>query len=83
MAEFRMETYRILDITQASEYLALSAENKAWYDLFMSCGVINLETGSLAQEKLWGMFDENSNTGKELRDPDNRFVIIPQAPDPV
>lgn len=78
MEDFRIETYRILDVTKASEYLALSDENKVWYDLFISSGIVNLAEGSLAQEKLWGMFDEESNTGKELRDPANRFVIIPQ-----
>lgn len=79
MADFRIETHRIISITKASEYLALSTENKAWYNLFMSAGKINLETGSLAQEKLWGMFDAESNTGADLRDPENRFVLVPAA----
>ena len=77
MADFRIEAYRIIDITKASEYLALSVEDKAWYNLFISAGIVNLEVGSLAQEKLWDMFGEETNTGAELRDPANRFVVVP------
>ncbi len=77
MAEFLIETYRIVSLTKASEYLALSAENKAWYNLFVSAGLIDLSTDSLAQEKLWGMFDTESNTGSDLRDVSNGLVLPP------
>lgn len=71
------EAYRIISLTKASEYLALSAENKAWYDLFISAGLVDLTEGSLAQEKLWDMFDAESNTGSDFRDVNNGLVVPP------
>ena len=68
------ETYRILNCTKASEYLALSDQNKDWYRLFISAVHLDLSEGSLAREKLWDMFDEESNTGKEIRNPANGLV---------
>lgn len=78
MTDFRIETYRILDITKASEYLALSNQNKAFYDIFISAGIVNLSEGSVVQIALWNMFDENTETGQKLRDESNRFVLIEQ-----
>ena len=77
MTDFRIEAHRIIDITRADEYEALSDSDKEWYKIFMSAGVINLETGSIAQDKLWDMFEAESQTGTELRDEDNRFVLVP------
>jgi len=68
MSEFKVETYRIINSTKASEYAALSAGNKEWYKIFISAGIIDLEEGTLAREKLWDMFDAESNTGKNFRD---------------
>lgn len=82
MTEFLIETYRIVNFTKASEYLALSAENKVWYSLFVSAGKVDLSTNSLAQEKLWGMFDDESSTGKDFRDVDNGLVAPPPVEEP-
>ena len=81
MADFRIETYRILNATEASEYQALSAANKDFYKIIISAGIVNLEPGSIVRETLWGMFDDESVTGQALRDPENRFVLIPAAED--
>ncbi len=77
MADFLIETYRILNLTKASEYLALSDGNKAWYNLFVSAGKVDLSVGSLAQEKLWDIFDEETNTGADFRDVVNGLVQPP------
>jgi len=81
MPDFRIETYRILDVTKASEYQALSDNDKALYNLFISAGTVNLEENSIVQKKLWNMFGENTETGQRLRDPLNLFVLIPQQPE--
>ena len=77
MPDFRIETYRILNVTEASEYQALSAANKDFYKIIISAGIVNLAPGAIVRETLWSMFDEESVTGQALRDPDNRFVLIP------
>ena len=77
MAEFLVETYRIVNLTKASEYFALSDNDKEWYKLFVSAGIINLEEGSLAKEKLWDMFDEESNTGRDFRNINNGLLPNP------
>jgi hypothetical protein len=82
MSDFRIETYRIFDVTNPSEYLALNAQNKSIYNLIVSMGTVNLLEGSMAQTLLWAMFPEQSVTGANLRNTANRFVLIPQDPDP-
>lgn len=77
--EFRIETYRIFDVTAPSEYLALSAQNKENYKTILSLGIVNLSDGTLGQTLLWGMFPEGTVTGDALRNPDNRFILIEQV----
>lgn len=81
MGDFRIETYRIFDVTEPSEYLALGAQNKNVYNLIISMGIVNLAEGSSAQTLLWDMFPEESDTGARLRDAANRFVLIEQEPE--
>ena len=75
--EFLIETYRILELTKAREYLALSDENKIWYNLIISAGKVDLSEDSLAKEKLWDMFDEDSNTGKDFRNVEKGLINPP------
>jgi hypothetical protein len=39
----------ILENTDATEYLALAADKKAWFQLFISAGTLNMNTGSQAR----------------------------------
>lgn len=82
LPEFLIPTYRILDATDSSEWAALSDLNKQIYQLFMSVGKLNLQTGSIAQVRLWAMFGAGTVTGAALRDPANRFVEVPNEPTP-
>ena len=82
MAELLIQTYRILSITKASEYQNLSETDKAWYNLFISAGIVDLQEESLVQEKLWDMFNEETNTGRELRDVNNGLTLPQVAEEP-
>lgn len=75
---FTVETNRIFEITEPSEYLALSANNKHAYDVMMSLGNVDLNEGTLVHTLLWGMFDENTVTGGKLRDPSGGLTFIPR-----
>jgi hypothetical protein len=77
MPSVTMKTYRIVNVTDATEYNALSDNNKAAYNLIMSCGITDLEPGSPAYNHLWSMFPEGTTTGDALRDPANRFLVRP------
>jgi hypothetical protein len=45
-------TYQILEATDSDEYMALDANKKAWYNLFISAGVLDMGDGS----KAWDLF---------------------------
>ena len=75
---FTIETSRIFEITEPSEYLALSVNNRHAYDVIMSLGNVDLNEGTLVQTLLWNMFGENTATGGKLRDPDNGLVYVPR-----
>jgi len=81
--EFRIETCRILSITKLSELVALSDTNKELFKLIISAGTVDLQDGSWVKDRLWTMFPENSVTGSALRNPDNRFILIPNEPTPI
>lgn len=82
MSAFRIETYRIFDVTEVDEYFSLDEKNRMLYERILSLGTVDLLEGGTAQTLLWKMFDENTRTGARLRDPANLFVLIPQLPDP-
>lgn len=78
---FTVETSRIFELTEPSEYLALNENNKHAYDVIMSLGKVDLNEGTLVHTFLWGMFGENTVTGGKLRDPDNGLVYVPREED--
>lgn len=82
---FRIETYRIFEIIDSAEYLALSDNNKDALRIMLSLGYIDLSEDSSARTKLWNMFDENTDTGAALRDEANRLdctkVVVPYEPE--
>ena len=78
---FTVETNRIFDITEPSEYVALNENNKRAYDVIMSLTNVDLNEGSLAQTLLWNMFGENSVTGARLRDKANGLVFVERPPE--
>jgi hypothetical protein len=45
-------TYQILEATDSDEYTALNANKKAWYNLFISAGILDMGDGS----KAWDLF---------------------------
>jgi len=45
-------TYQILEATDSDEYTALDANKKAWYNLFISAGILDMSDGS----KAWDLF---------------------------
>jgi len=69
MAErFLRDTYRILESTDPSEYVALSDADKALYQLIISAGKVNFADGTLVRSVLWGMFGEGSVTRAKYED---------------
>ena len=79
---FLAETYRIIDCTKLSELAALSDTNKELYKLFISAKMLNLAEGSVARERLWAMFPENTETGQKIRDYSSGLVLKPSPPNP-
>ena len=77
MPAVTVKTYRILNITEPSEYNALSAAYKEAYKVAISAFVVDLEPGTPVYNNLWAMFPEGSTTGDALRDPANRFLVHP------
>jgi hypothetical protein len=43
-------TYKILEVTDSDEYMALDANKKHWYDLFISAGTLDMNDGSKARD---------------------------------
>ena len=78
---FTVETNRIFDVTEPSEYVALNENNKRAYDVIMSLGKVDLNEGSLAHTLLWNMFNENSVTGARLRDGANGLIFVEPPPE--
>jgi hypothetical protein len=58
--------YQILEATDASEYLALSDNNKEAYRLIISCGRIMLNDDSSLKTKLLTMFPSGTATHSSL-----------------
>lgn len=61
-----VQTHEILDATDASEYNALSDNNKDAYKMIISCGLVDLSDNTSARTKLWNMFDAQSTTRANL-----------------
>jgi len=80
--EFRIETYRILSVVKLAELSGLSDNNKELFGLIISAGIVDLQDNSWVKNRLWLMFPADSVTGAALRDPENRFVMIPNEPTP-
>jgi len=45
-----ISTSKILEATDSDEYTALDANKKAWYDLFISAGFLDMSDGSKARD---------------------------------
>jgi len=59
-------TYKILALTDASEYNALSDANKDAYRMIISCGKARLIEGADLLDKLYNMFGEGTTTRDNL-----------------
>lgn len=68
MAQFLIETYRILSLTDWDEYIVLTGQAKKEYNLIISAGKVDLSEGSLVQTRLWGIFPQGTVTGDTFRD---------------
>ena len=62
MATNVFPSYVIFNATNRNEYLALSAANKALYQLVVSLGLVDMEAAGNAKAILWSLFDEGSET---------------------
>ena len=78
-----MATWRILSVTDLQELSNLSDNNKELFKLTISAGTVDLHEALWVRDRLWAMFPEDSITGAALRDPDNRFILIPNEPTPI
>jgi len=58
--------YQIFNATDSTEYLALSAANKALYQLVVSQSFVDMTEGKNAKTTLWVLFGEGSNTRDNL-----------------
>lgn len=47
-----ISTSKILEATDSDEYMALDANKKAWYNLFISAGMLDMSDGT----KAWDLF---------------------------
>jgi hypothetical protein len=59
-------TYLIMEATDASEFNALSDDNKDAYRQIISCGNADLGAGTAVHTKLLNMFDAQSTTRANL-----------------
>lgn len=66
MARILRGTYKILEATNPSEFAALTAANKALYQLIISAGKVDIAEGTTVRNVLWSMFDVDSITRGEL-----------------
>ena len=63
---FLKKTYKIIESTDPSEYIALSNANKDLYKIIISAGVVDINEDSLVRNILWGMFSEGTTTREGL-----------------
>jgi len=54
-------SHQVVDVTNIPEYSALSDNNKATFNLIVSCGQVNLNDGAV-KTWLWSVFDSESTT---------------------
>ena len=59
-------TYKILEATDPTEWSALSADNKVFYNIIISAGTINFAEGTLVRTILLGMFPSGITHDKLL-----------------
>ena len=77
-----MSTGRILSVTNLQELSNLSDTNKELFKLIISAGTVDLHEDLWVRDRLWTMFPADSITGAALRDPENRFILVPNEPTP-
>jgi len=70
---FRIETFKVFEVIDAAEYLALSDNNKDALKMILSLGHVDLSENSSARQKLWNMFADSTITGAALRNEANRL----------
>ena len=59
-------TYKILEATDPTEYVALAPGNVTLYKLIISAGIVDLGATTTARAVLWGMFGEGTTTRANL-----------------
>ena len=82
MSKMNGETFRIIECTDLTEYLALAEAKKDIYRIIVSAVNVDMTEGSKARTALWSMFPEGTTTGDALRDPTNGLVPLPFTPNP-
>lgn len=60
-------TFSILERTDPTEWVALSADNKELFQLLISAGRLYFSDGGQCRNILLGMFPEGTITGDKLR----------------
>lgn len=63
---YMFESHQIFNATDVSEYLVLTAANKALYQLVISQSHIDMADGKNARTALWTLFGEESATRANL-----------------
>lgn len=84
MSVVRASAYKILEITDSSEYNALSDANKEAYKMIISCGSADIATGTVLRTKLDNMFGEGSVTHTNLIELERSLLdwVDDMIPDP-
>jgi len=66
LASSHFETYRLIEVIVPSEYNALSDANKERIKMILSCGTIDMRSGSFIREMIFGLFPEGTDTYSAL-----------------
>ena len=75
--KFKIETGRILNLTDQDEYDGLNGKQTKIYNLIISAGIVDLTEGGNVQVLLWDMFPEGTATGDAFRNVTNGLVSPP------
>lgn len=73
----RFYTYRLLEVMDVNEYNALSDADTALLNALLSCGVIDITTGSSLRTFIFGLFPDGTNTYEALTE-----LLAPVGPFP-
>lgn len=59
-------SHKIFDCTKPSEWNALDAAGKQYYQLAISCGIVDMTEGKNARTILWNLFGAETETRANL-----------------